>query len=313
VFKSLREQLPQGLALLDRDLAALVDGYLSSLGVKYRRSGESGRAVFEVASGAALPAEIGDGRRFATGDARSLDDAEALNLVHPLVRAAIADARKWPGGAVTLRLPSDAPADLVAMAGRAGVIRVVLVDYVGFEPVQRIVAGAVIDGSPIDPLLAARILRLQADDASAPSVPVDAKALDDAVDESVFVDQRDVEKGEQRHFEQATGQLERFVQDKVLVCRRERLSIGEKLRYARARRDEVVGSTAREKIEAEIDRLATRDESLERRINALESREDEVYKKWRDKYHKLRYEPPTVTVLFEASFQLSPQIPETSC
>ena len=313
VFKSLREQLPQGLALLDRDLAALVDGYLSSLGVKYRRSEESGRDVFEVASGAALPAEIGDGRRFATGDARSLDDAEALNLVHPLVRAAIADARKWPGGAVTLRLPSDAPADLVAMAGRAGVIRLVLVDYVGFEPVQRIVAGAVIDGSPIDPLLAARILRLQADDASAPSVPVDAKALDDAVDESVFVDQRDVEKGEQRHFEQATGQLERFVQDKVLVCRRERLSIGEKLRYARARRDEVVGSTAREKIEAEIDRLATRDESLERRINALESREDEVYKKWRDKYHKLRYEPPTVTVLFEASFQLSPQIPETSC
>ena len=214
---------------------------------------------------------------------------------------------------MTLRLPSDAPADLVAMAGRAGVIRVVLVDYVGFEPVQRIVAGAVIDGSPIDPLLAARIVRLQADDASAPSVPVDAKALDDAVDESVFVDQRDVEKGEQRHFEQAIGQLERFVQDKVLVCRRERLSIVEKLRYARARRDDVVGSTAREKIEAEIDRLATRDESLERRINALESREDEVYKKWREKYHKLRYEPPTVTVLFEAIFQLSPQIPETSC
>ena len=142
---------------------------------------------------------------------------------------------------------------------------------------------------------------------------LDAKALDDAVDEAVFIDQRDVEKGEQRHFEQAIGQLERFVQDKVLVCRRERLSIVEKLRYARARRDDVVGSTAREKIEAEIDRLATRDESLERRINALESREDEVYKKWREKYHKLRYEPPTVTVLFEAIFQLSPQIPETSC
>ena len=67
------------------------------------------------------------------------------------------------------------------------------------------------------------------------------------------------------------------------------------------------------KIEAEIDRLATRDESLERRINALESREDEVYRKWREKYHKLRYEPPAVTVLFEAIFQLSPQIPETSC
>jgi hypothetical protein len=210
-------------------------------------------------------------------------------------------------------LPSEPSADLAALAGRVGVIRVVLVHYAGFEPVQRIVAGATIDGTPIEPSLAARILRLWATDGPVSNVSVDAQALDDAVDEAVFVDQRDVEKGEQKHFEQAIGQLERFVQDKVLVSRRERLSIGEKLRYARARRDEVVGSTSREKIEAEIDRLATRDESVERRINALESREDEVYKKWRDKYHKLRYGPPTVTALFEAIFQVSPRIPETSC
>ena len=97
------------------------------------------------------------------------------------------------------------------------------------------------------------------------------------------------------------------------MCRRESQSIDKKLRYARARRDEVVGSTDREKIEAAIDRLATRSESLERRINALESREDEVYKKWRDNYHKLRYRPPTVIVLFEAIFQISPRIPETPC
>src|SRR5262249_59750508 len=106
---------------------------------------------------------------------------------------------------------------------------------------------------------------------------------------------------------------EGWVEDKILVCRRERVSIGEKLRYARERRDEVVGSTAREKIEAEIERLATRDESLERRINALESREDEVYKKWREKYHKLRYRPPVVTTLFEVKFQIFPRTPETSC
>ena len=63
-------------------------------------------------------------------------------------------------------------------------------------------------------------------------------------------------EGEQKHFEQAIGQLERFVEDKILVCRRERASLAEKLRAARARRDEVVGSTARERVEAEIARLA---------------------------------------------------------
>ena len=267
--------------------------------------------MFDVAPGATLPADIGDGRRFATGDARALTDAEALNLVHPLVRSAIDEARRWPGGRVELLLPPDALSDLAALAGSVGIIRVVLVDYAGFEPVQRLVAGAVIDGTPIDPLLAARIVRLQAADGAASQLTADSHSLDDAVDEAVFIDQRDVEKGEQKHFEQAIGQLERFVQDKVLVCRRERASIGEKLSYARARRDEVVGSTARDRIEAEIDRLATRDESLDRRINALESREDEVYRKWRDKYHELRYRPPTVRPLFEATFQISPPSRET--
>jgi hypothetical protein len=313
VFKSLREDLPHGLADLDRDLANLVEGYFAAHGVACERSESAGRVVFDIAPGATLPAEIGDGRRFATGDARAITDAEALNLVHPLVRSAIDDARKWPGGEVELLLPPDALSDLSALAGSVGIMRVVLVDYSGFEPVQRLVAGAAINGSPIDPSLAARIVRLQAAAGQGSQLTADSHSLDDAVDEAVFIDQRDVEKGEQKHFELAIGQLERFVQDKVLVCRRERASIGEKLSYARARRDEVVGSTARDRIEAEIDRLATRDESLDRRINALESREDEVYKKWRDKYHELRYRPPTVRPLFEVTFQISPPTRGTSC
>ena len=121
VFKRLREDLPDSLADLDRDLAELVDGYLTARGVAYRRSDEAGRVVFDVAPGAALPVEVGDGRRFATGDARALTDAESLNLVHPLVRAAIAQARTWSGGgSVTLQLPPDSSPDLAALAGKSG-------------------------------------------------------------------------------------------------------------------------------------------------------------------------------------------------
>ena len=314
VFKRLREDLPDSLADFDRDLAELVDGYLTACGVAYRRSDEAGRVVFDLAPGAALPVEIGNGRRFATGDARGLTDAESLNLVHPLVRVAIAKARTWSGGgAVTLHLPPDASPDLAALTGNGGLICVVLVDYLGFEPVQRLITAAVVSGGPIDPSLAAKIVRLQATDGPVFKIPVDAQWLDDAVDEAVFVDQRKVEEGEQKHFEQAIGQLERFVEDKILVCRRERASIVEKLRSARARRDEIVGSTARDRIEAEILKLATREESLERRIGALESREDEVYRKWHDEYHELRYRAPTVTRLFQAAFKIAGPNPETSC
>jgi superfamily II DNA or RNA helicase len=314
VFKRLREELPGSLADLDRDIAELVDGYLKARAVTYRRSDEAGRVSFDIAPEADLPREVGDGRRFATGDARALTDAESLNLVHPLVRAAIDHARGWAGdGSMTLHVPVGSSPELTALSGETGVIRVAMVDYGGFEPVQRLVSAAVVGGAPIDPSLAAQLLRLEAADPSAPIAPVDTQWLDDAVEEAVFVDQRQVEKEEQKHFEQAIGQLERFVEDKILVCRRERASIAEKLRAARARRDEIVGSTARERVEAEIVKLATRDESLERRINALESREDEVYRKWRDEYHQLRYRTPTVNRLFQSLFQIRAPNPETSC
>jgi superfamily II DNA or RNA helicase len=314
VFKRLREDLPRSLADLDRDIADLVDGYLTTRAVAYRRSDEAGRVVFDVASGAVLPVEVGDGRRFATGDARSLTDAEALNLVHPLVRAAIAHARTWSDGdSIKLQLSPGSSPELTALAEKVGLLCVVLVDYAGFEPVQRLVAAAVVGGTPIDPSLAAKLIRLPATTSSVFKAPMEAQWLDDAVDEAVFVDQRQVEEGEQKHFEEAIGQLERFVEDKILVCRRERASIADKLRAARARRDEIVGSSARDRVEAEIVRLAAKDESLEERIGALEAREDEVYRRWRDEYHELRYRVPIVTRLFQATFQIAVPNPETLC
>jgi predicted RNase H-like nuclease (RuvC/YqgF family) len=75
----------------------------------------------------------------------------------------------------------------------------------------------------------------------------------------------------------------------------------------------VVGATDRERIEAEIDDLASRQEELEDRIKALDSREDEVYRRWRDDYHKRRYQVPKVTRLFRAAFRIDPPEPTTSC
>src|SRR5271163_3925228 len=210
VFKRLREDLPEGLVQLDQDIADLVEGYLASRAIAHKRFEKAGRVVFEIAPGAELGAEIGGGRRFATGDARGLIDAEPLNLAHPLVRAAIADARAWPGGSIELMLPRDATSDLAAMAGKVGILAVAMVDYAGFEPVQQLIFGGVVDGAPIDLEVAARIARSKASDSQAVSVTVDPQELDDAIDEAIFVDQRETEKREQKHFELAIGQLERF-------------------------------------------------------------------------------------------------------
>src|SRR5712691_11166308 len=182
VFKRLGEDLPEGLVQLDRDLADLVEGYLASRAIAHKRFDKAGRVVFEIAPGNELATEIGDGLRFATGDARGLTDAEPLNLAHPLVRAAIADARSWSGGSIELLLPRGATPDLVALAGKVGVLSVALVDYAGFEPVQRLIASGVVDGAPIDPSVAALILRLPATDGQGAVVTPDPQGIDDAVD-----------------------------------------------------------------------------------------------------------------------------------
>jgi len=307
VFRDLRDELPEALAQLDQELADLVNDYLATRGTAYRRTADGQRVVFEILSG------DDEGKKFATGDARGLSDAEPLNLAHPLVREAIAAARTWPGGSIALQLRADSPGELAALAGKTGVLEVVLADYGGFEPVQRLIAAAVVDGTPIDPSLAARLSHLPAADGPLFKVPADLPSLDDALEEALFVDQREIEKSEQKHFEQALGQLERFVDDKVLVCRRERAGIAGKLRAARERRDEVVGASDRERIEEEMARLATKDEALEQRINALDSREDEVYRKWRDQYHALRFQAPKMTRLFRATFRIDPPETATSC
>jgi hypothetical protein len=306
VFNRLREDLPRGLAELDRDIERLVESYLSANGIRYRRDEHEGRIIFELDDGSF-------GRRFATGDARGLTDAEPLNLVHPLVQRAIGDARNWQGGDVLLHLPPGPNPDLSALAGKTGVMRLVLVKYGGFEPVEHIVAAATVDADVVAPDIAAKLARLEASDASGLEVRFDPGLLTDALDEALFTDQREIEADEQKHFEQAIGQLERFVQDKVLVCRRERAAIQDKLRAATARRDDVVGASARQRVESDIQALSIRDENLEHRIEALESRQDEVYKKWRDRYHELRYEPPAVRPLLEARFRIVQANPETSC
>jgi hypothetical protein len=314
VFKSLREDLPKSLAELDRDIANLVDGYLTALGVNYRRFDKPGRSIFQIDSGAQLAAEVGEGQRLTTGDAREVTDAESLNLMHPLVVAAIRHAREWSGdGPITLRLPQNSSSDLAALAGKTGILCVVLVHYAGFEPVERLVAAAVIDAEPVDPVLAAKLMRLDAEDGQPFEAPAEGHCLDEAIEEVVFDDQRQIEEGEQKHFKEAIGQLERFVEDKILVSRREQDSIAEKLRQARDSRDVVVGATAREKVEAEILRLATREESLERSIAKLESREDEIYRKWRDEYHELRYQAPSVNRLFQVVFRIAAPKRETLC
>ena len=55
VFKQLRDDLPSGLADLDRDIAELSEGFLGAMRVDFGAPDEPGRVVFEIAENADFP------------------------------------------------------------------------------------------------------------------------------------------------------------------------------------------------------------------------------------------------------------------
>ena len=74
-----------------------------------------GESLFDVED--SVPATVGeavsDERRFATGDARGLERAQPLNLLHPLVQCGgRTTPAQWDGGSIELTLPPDASPDL---------------------------------------------------------------------------------------------------------------------------------------------------------------------------------------------------------
>src|SRR5690606_26638965 len=87
-----------GLAQLDRDLERLVTGFLDARRVAYERREEAGRVILEVPPSALLPSGLQAGLRVAIGPSRGLGDADPLHLGHPLVAAAVAEAREATAG-----------------------------------------------------------------------------------------------------------------------------------------------------------------------------------------------------------------------
>ena len=163
--------------------------------------------------------------------------------------------------------PPDAASELSPLSGKTGVLAVALADYAGFEPVQRLVAGAVFDGTSRSILrwrlrsLVCKRLTLSRSRRQWTRVPWTMQWTRPC--SSINGMSRSASRStSSRPSVSSNGSWTTRCWSAGGNARASR----EKLRAARTRRDEVVGSTARDRVEAEILRLAERDEALERRI-----------------------------------------------
>lgn len=299
VFRSHREAVPRALAELDRDLTSVVISFLDAREIGYERLQVEAEDLLRVDASPALPVDIRGGVTVAIGPSKA---RSSLHLRHPLVLAALDDARTSPlRFVVAVRLRESMGMELRRYEGRAARLRLVRLAFDGFERVERLVPVVVVDGGEIlEPRLGDVLLRseLRATSTDRAAAVTDVM-LEDATQEVLFAEQASVDEDEQRRFERAVEQANRFVEDRLLVLRRRHAAAVERLEQARARRDAASGSEARTDADRAVLAAETTVDEIEGAVARLERRDDKAYRTYQDHIEKRRYAPPTVEHVFD--------------
>lgn len=301
-LRSHKDTLPAALAALDRDLETTVRAYLDVHEIPHSIERGEGGSVLRVEASDALPAALAGGTTAAIG---VVAGHGSLHPRHPLVVAAVEDARAGPSTPTAIRVVVAEGADdtLAELRGERARIRLVKVSFDGFERVERLVP-IVVSERTLEalPLATAEALlgATMTDAALEPSADgVRAEDMDDATEAVLRAVRAEVDGAEQARFERASLQAERFIEDRLFVQRRRAATLREKLDEATARRDAAIGYDARVDAEKKVVDLEVRLAELEAIVARLERRDDATFKRFSDHIHGRRYAAPVLEILFE--------------
>ena len=299
VFRLRKDALPLALAELDADLRTVVLAYLDANGISHELAVLPNAELLRVKPSPALPEGLREGLSAAIGASK---EHTSLHLGHPLVVAAVADARAAGAAfSATVELPEDAPEELRKHRGRRARLRLMKLSFDGFEQEELLVpVVAVVGGELLEPRVAEAIFgcRFRDDQRGGPSGISDA-VIDDATEEVLFNVQSTVDGAEQRRFERASVQAESYIEDRLLVLKKRRAALQERLEQALLRRDGATGAAARTEHEQSVLSGQTSLEEVDAAVERLEQRDDDVFRSYRDHIQKRRYAPPRVERLFD--------------
>jgi hypothetical protein len=252
---------------------------------------------------------MGEGGIVAIGDAKDLDEADPLHLGHPLVYAAVDEARvaTETQAPVAWILDRSATAALTAHKGARGRLILSRIRYDGFERVDRLIAIAIFEGesSPLDIDSARWLLNHEPHDRpEVRGTTAGNETVDDLIEELVFTDQAEVAGHEQPPFERNLEQIERYVEDQLMVLRR-RLNVSNgAFRVAEDRRAAAMGSAARSQAETRVRSIQEEIDSMKAEVDRLEVRDDAEYQRWHQHVLDRRSKPPQVTRILDVEFVL---------
>lgn len=308
VFRHLQVELPKGLARLDSELDRLIEGYLLARKIGHERAAHDGHIRYKIAASPLLPADFETGGVVIVG--RSTEaEAETLHPGHPLVEAAVEEARASSAKrfCVAWKAGKGAPPQIAAAKSKRGRLALSRVRYEGFERVDRLIPTVLLEGDarPLDLECASWLLDQPPRDKTKfePLAGIDAD-LEDAIEEMIFLDQAKVSAQEQQLFERSIEQVERYMEDRLLVLRRRLAEETKAIAAAEDRREAALGSEARSEAERRIGAIQKRIDELNAEVERLEQRDDAGYEQWRGRAHERRYRPPAVARILDVDFLL---------
>ena len=308
-FKTHENDLPAALLELDQDLERVTLGFLRAAGVDHELTEDGAHRRVRVAASQHLPPTLREGLTVTIGPSKD-PEAESLHVGHPLVRAAIEDTRREAAKVqgVTFFLPADAPAALESRRGETAQYLLLRATYAGFESVQEL-HGLLIfpDGECVEGPEAVALLGYRCEDAPhlRDLAPVGAEEIEDGVQDWLFDLPPYEETPEQSRYERAMQQLERFLDDRALLLKQERLAVLARIAKAESARATVLGAMAHTRADETLKDLEQQKDDIEAQIERLEGREDKDFQRLRDRVLKKRFVEPRIERLIDVPVRLS--------
>ena len=311
VFRRIQGDLPDALARLDAELERVLGAYLDALGVPWGADERNGLRLLHIGASRQLPTAFSDGASVAVGGARPADGMDTVHLAHPLIKAAVTEARQSGSGAFRVRfeLGPDAPTALQDRRGSRGRLALTCIEHRGFEREDRLCVTAVFeDAEVLKPAEAAlELVRQPCTDIAPFDAPLDVTAehLDEVVNEEMFFDQSEIAGADQASFEATMEQLDQYLADRTLVLRRNRERHLKRLANAERARDGALGADNRAKADARVRQAEQEIERIDGQVQELAARDDQTYRRWKTHAHGRRYTAPAVARLLTAEFVIA--------
>ncbi|MBX3023792.1 hypothetical protein KF840_02670 [bacterium] len=308
VFRRIRDELPRELRALDRELEGVVTRYLQATGAAFERQELDGAVVLRIAPCAALPEELREGLTVTVGRSAETAEAQPLHLGHPLVTAALDEARQATARPFRVRARVGADADgLLPLRGRAARLALTRIRHEGFETSDRLIPVVLLEGEsePLAPGLAAQLLACpMEDDGSAAPVRISDEDMADALELLLFAGGATGADGNERQFERSMTQIDRNVADRLLIRRRRRERLDRQVASAEAERNRAIGAPERTAAEERLATVRAELQKVEEEIARLERRDDDTYQQFRERAEARRYAPPQIERLLAAELRI---------